>query len=56
MQAVEGRELLAVSVPHFDHIVVVMGDNRSYLAIVLNSVAPLISRLAAMCGCAQRRG
>src|SRR2546423_1948983 len=47
MENLEGRKLFAVSVPHFDHIVVVMEENRSYSAIIGNSAAPFINKLAA---------
>jgi hypothetical protein len=38
--------MLAAAVPHFDHVVVAMEENRSYSAIIGNSAAPFINRLA----------
>src|SRR4051812_20748361 len=46
MERLEERRLLAVSVPQFDHIVVVVEENRPYSAIVGNSDAPFINKLA----------
>src|SRR5437588_1832730 len=46
MEKLEERRLLAVTVPQFDHIVVVVEENRPYSAIIGNSVAPFINKLA----------
>jgi hypothetical protein len=46
MEILEERRLLAVSVPQFDHIVVVVEENRAYSAIIGNSDAPFINKLA----------
>src|SRR3989440_4402451 len=46
MENLEERSLFAVSVPHFDHIVVVMEENRSYSQIIGNSAAAFINKLA----------
>jgi hypothetical protein len=47
MENLEPRTLLAASVPQFDHLVVVMEENRSYSKIIGSSAAPFINRLAA---------
>src|SRR5258706_16291955 len=47
LERLESRQVLAVSVPRFDHIVVVMEENRSYSQIIGNSAAPFINKLAA---------
>ncbi|HEV8290839.1 MAG TPA: alkaline phosphatase family protein [Tepidisphaeraceae bacterium] len=46
MEALEGRRLCAVAVPQFDHIVVVVEENHPYSAIIGNSSAPFINKLA----------
>src|SRR5881394_3250359 len=47
MENLEDRRMLAASVPHFDHIVVVMEENRSYSKIIGSSAASFINKLAA---------
>jgi len=44
VELLEGRTLL--SVPHFDHVVVVMEENESYGAIIGNPAAPYMNSLA----------
>src|SRR6266550_279019 len=46
MENLEGRKLFAVVVPQFDHIVVVVEENHPYSAIIGNSSAPFINKLA----------
>jgi len=46
MEDLEGRRLLAVAVPQFDHIVVVVEENHPYSAMIGNSSAPFINKLA----------
>jgi len=46
VESLEPRKLLTASVPHLDHIVVVMEENRSYSQIIGNSAAPFINKLA----------
>ena len=46
MENLEERRLLAVLVPQFDHIVVVVEENHAYSAIIGNSDAPFINKLA----------
>src|SRR5215204_597200 len=46
MEKLEERRLLAVSVPQFDHIVVVIEENRPFSAIIGSDKAPFINKLA----------
>jgi len=46
MENLEQRRLLAVAVPQFDHVVVVVEENHPYSAIIGNSSAPFINKLA----------
>jgi acid phosphatase len=46
MENLEDRCLFSVPVPQFDHIVVVVEENRPYSAIIGNSAAPFINKLA----------
>jgi acid phosphatase len=46
MEKLEDRSLYSVSVPQFDHIVVVVEENRPYSAIIGNSDAPFINKVA----------
>ncbi|HEV8607182.1 MAG TPA: alkaline phosphatase family protein [Tepidisphaeraceae bacterium] len=46
MESLEGRQLLAVLVPQFDHIVVVVEENRPYSKIIGSAAAPFINKLA----------
>ena len=47
MENLEGRCLFSVPTPQFDHIVVVVEENRPYSTIIGNSGAPFINKLAA---------
>jgi len=47
LERLESRQLFSAPVPHFNHIVVVVEENRPYSAIIGSNSAPFINKLAA---------
>lgn len=47
MEEIEGRTLLSAAVPHFDHIVLVVEENKAYDQIIGSTQARFINSLAA---------